>query len=73
MINISKPLLATKLKATAIHLAMSLVIFSYLVYQIVYVWYPQPYFSVDGGWQGLRLIAAVDLVLGPLITFTNVR
>ena len=69
MINISKPLLATKLKATAIHLAMSLVIFSYLVYQIVYVWYPQPYFSVDGGWQGLRLIAAVDLVLGPLITF----
>lgn len=69
MLKLSKPLLATKLKATAIHLAMSLVIFSYLLYQIVYVWYPQPYFTVDGGWQGLRLVAAVDLVLGPLITF----
>ena len=69
MLKLSKQLLATKLKATAIHLAMSLIIFSYLVYLIVYVWYPQPYFAVDGGWQGLRLVAAVDLVLGPLITF----
>ncbi len=48
---------------------MSLIIFSILAYQIYYVWYPQPYFSVDGGWQGIRIIAAVDLVLGPLITF----
>jgi hypothetical protein len=44
-------------------------VFVYLVYQIYFNWYPQPYFSVDGGWQGIRLIAGVDLVLGPLITF----
>ena len=44
-------------------------VFVYLVYQIYYNWYPEPYFSVDGGWQGIRLVAAVDLVLGPLITF----
>ncbi|MDH3536835.1 MAG: hypothetical protein OER87_13910, partial [Gammaproteobacteria bacterium] len=48
---------------------MSLAVFVYLVYQIYYNWYPQPYFEVDGGWQGIRLVAAVDLVLGPLITF----
>ena len=65
----SKPLLVSKLKATGIHLLMSLAIFAYLAYQIVYIWYPEPYFSVDGGLQGIRLVAAVDLVLGPVITF----
>ena len=65
----SKPLLITKLKATGVHLAMSLAVFVYLVYRIYYNWYPQPYFEVDGGWQGIRLVAAVDLVLGPFITF----
>jgi hypothetical protein len=65
----TKPLLITKLKATAVHLSMSAVVFVILAYQIYYIWYPQPYFSTDGGWAGLRIIAAVDLVLGPLITF----
>ncbi len=50
-------------------MCLSLIVFVYLVYQIYFNWYPQPYFSVDGGWQGIRLIAAVDLVLGPFITF----
>ena len=48
---------------------MSVVVFVYLAYQIYYHWYPQPYYSIDGGWQGMRLVAAVDLVLGPFITF----
>ena len=65
----SKPLLITKLKATGVHLSLSLIVFVYLGYQIYFNWYPQPYFSIDGGWQGIRLIAGVDLVLGPLITF----
>ena len=65
----NKSLLKTKLKASGIHLGLSLIIFIVLAYQIYYVWYPVPYFSVDGGWQGIRLIAAVDLVLGPFITF----
>jgi len=67
--KISKASLITKLKATAVHLSLSLVIFVYLAYQIIYVWYPEPYFSFDGGLEGIRLVAAVDLVLGPLITF----
>ena len=65
----TKPLLKTKLKATAVHLSMSVVVFVYLAYKIYFDWYPQPYFAIDGGWQGIRLIGAVDLVLGPLITF----
>ena len=67
--KLSKPLLITKLKATGVHLCLSIAIFIALVYQIYYSWYPQPYFSIDGGWQGVRIIAAVDLILGPLITF----
>ena len=67
--RICKPLLITKLKATAVHLLMSVAVFIYLVYQIYFNWYPEPYFSADGGWAGIRLIGAVDLVLGPLITF----
>jgi hypothetical protein len=65
----NKALIKTKLKASAVHFSISLIVFFILAYQIYYVWYPQPYFSVDGGWQGIRIIAAVDLVLGPLITF----
>ena len=61
--------LRTKLKATAVHLGISLVIFVVLAYLIIYDWYPGSTFAVDGGWQGIRLVAAVDLVLGPLITF----
>lgn len=65
----NKALLITKLKATGVHFSLSLVVFIYLAYLIVYHWYPVPYFWFDGGWQGIRLVAAVDLVLGPLITF----
>lgn len=57
------------MKASGVHLGMSVLVFAYLAYQIYYHWYPEPYFSIDGGWQGIRLIGAVDLVLGPLITF----
>ena len=69
MFKFTKPLLITKLKATGVHLGLSFIVFVYLAYQIYFNWYPQPYFSIDGGWQGIRLIGAVDLVLGPLITF----
>ncbi len=67
--NFSKALLITKLKATAVHLSMSVAVFVYLAYQIYYIWYPEPYFSTDGGWAAIRLVGAVDLVLGPFITF----
>ena len=67
--TMSKELLIIKLKATAIHFSLSIVVFVVLAYLILFHWYPQPYFTIDGGWQGMRIIAAVDLVLGPLITF----
>lgn len=57
-----------RVRAFLIHLAISFVIFLLLAYLIVIYWYPLPFFHTDGGWQGIRIIAGVDLVLGPLLT-----
>ncbi len=58
----------TRWQAFLIHLGISLIIFLILAWIIVRIWYPFPYFSYDGGWQGIRIVAGVDLVLGPLLT-----
>lgn len=58
----------TRLKAFATHLGISLIIFLFMLYIILVEWYPPPLFALDGGWQGIRIIAGVDLVLGPLLT-----
>lgn len=57
-----------RIRAFLIHLAISFAIFLVLVYLIVVYWYPLPFFHTDGGWQGIRIIAGVYLVLGPLLT-----
>ena len=62
-----------KISAFSIHLAISLVIFLIILYFILVHWYPHPLFKTDGGWQGIRLIASVDIVLGPLLTLIVFR
>lgn len=54
--------------AFAIHLVSSLLIFSILVIVMLLYWFPGELFFIDGGWQGLKLVAMVDLVLGPALT-----
>ena len=54
--------------AFAIHLALSAFVFIALAAVIIFVWYPGFLFQTDGGWQGIRLIAGIDLILGPLLT-----
>lgn len=58
----------TRYGAFAIHLLVSIVIFIFLAAVIVFIWYPGFLFQTDGGWQGIRLIAGVDFVLGPVLT-----
>lgn len=58
----------TRWTAFAIHLALSAAIFAALLAVIVLLLFPGGLFTVAGGWQGIRLIAGVDLVLGPLLT-----
>lgn len=60
--------MSDRIKAFLIHLGISLIILAALLYVVIYIWYPPPFFATDGGWQGVRLIASVDIVLGPLLT-----
>ena len=63
-----KEKLKHKIKAVSIHLLLSLIILAVFWYVIRYLWYPEPFFTAQGGWQGIRLMAFVDLVLGPTLT-----
>lgn len=54
-------------QAFASHLALSLIIFLTLTFIIVFIWYPGDLIQA-GGWQGLKIVAGIDLVLGPLLT-----
>ncbi|MCZ6887859.1 MAG: hypothetical protein O7H39_05130 [Gammaproteobacteria bacterium] len=58
----------TRYAAFGIHFFISLVIFLALAAIVVLVWYPDFFFTTDGGWQGIRIIVAVDLILGPALT-----
>ena len=62
-----------KINAFAVHLAASLAIFLTLLYINLTQWYPQPLFKTDGGWNVLRIIIFVDVVLGPLLTLIIYR
>ena len=58
----------SRYRAFAIHFGISLAIFAVLAWLVVAVWYPGFFFDTDGGWEGIRIIVLVDLVLGPLLT-----
>ncbi|ASJ76424.1 hypothetical protein [Granulosicoccus antarcticus] len=58
----------TRARAFGIHLVLSLLFFSTLVAMMLLYWFPGELFFVDGGWQGLKLVAMVDLILGPALT-----
>lgn len=54
--------------AALLHFSISCLIFLIFIAGLLLLWYPSPYFSASGGWQGLQLVALVDLVLGPFLT-----
>lgn len=57
-----------RFQAFGIHFGISLLIFVFLAYLVLFHWYPDFFFESDGGWQGMRIIVFVDLVLGPVLT-----
>lgn len=65
----TRKLFREKIRAASIHLAISFLVFLGILYVIFFQWYPEPFFTAEGGWDGMKLMAAVDLVLGPSLTF----
>ncbi len=63
----------SRYKATAFHFLISLAVFLLLAYLVLCHWYPDFFFTIDGGWEGMRIIIGVDLVLGPCLTFIVFR
>ncbi len=64
-------LLKAKFVALFLNLLCSTAII-FLSAVIVYLtWYPSIHFFVDGGFQGLSILALVQVILGPILTFIS--
>ncbi len=57
----------TRSSAFAIHLTASVTIFLIFLGLLFFVWYPAPYFAIDGARTVLRILAGAHLALGPLL------
>lgn len=62
-----------KLKAFGAHFALSVVAFASIIAFTVNLWYPPPFFWIDGALHVTVLAALVDVVAGPLLTFVVYR
>lgn len=58
-----------RLQAFLIHLSLSALVLSVTFALVALVWYPAPLFWADGGREVIMLIAFVDVILGPSLTF----
>jgi hypothetical protein len=57
-----------RLRASGIHLGISLTIAVLAALLVFGVWYPYPYREISGGRELFLLVVTVDVILGPLIT-----
>ncbi|MBT3065445.1 TfpX/TfpZ family type IV pilin accessory protein [Rhodoferax sp. U11-2br] len=57
-----------RLKATAIHLGISLTLAGLAALLVFFVWYPAPYWEISGGRNLFLLVVSVDVIMGPLMT-----
>lgn len=57
-----------RLRASAIHLGLSLAIALIAALLVFGIWYPYPYREISGGRELFLLVVSVDVILGPLIT-----
>tara|TARA_B100001971_G_scaffold120710_3_gene111164 strand:+ start:1752 stop:2582 length:831 start_codon:yes stop_codon:yes gene_type:complete len=58
----------SRYQASFYHFLISLSVFVVLAYLVLFVWYPDFFYAIDGGWEGMRIIIGVDLILGPVLT-----
>lgn len=56
-------------KAAFIHLMLSVLVVGFVLFLMLFVWYPKGFFQLLGGSDLVFIIAGVDVCLGPLLTF----
>ena len=59
----------TRARAALIHLGLSALVAATAGLLVFAVWYPWPYREISGGRELFQLVVAVDVALGPLVTF----
>jgi len=62
------PFWKDRLKASGIHLTISLAIALLAAALVFWLWYPYPYREISGGRELFLILVVVDVLLGPLIT-----
>lgn len=60
--------LKSRVRAAAIHLALSALIAAVAAAVVFLLWFPYPYREISGGRTLFFIVVAVDVILGPLIT-----
>lgn len=58
-----------RLRAFLIHALLSILALSIALALVALVWYPAPLFWADGGREVIVLIALIDVIIGPALTF----
>ncbi|MFZ2450157.1 MAG: hypothetical protein WAW36_06545 [Methylovulum miyakonense] len=66
LINFHQP--KKRLTAASLHFGISFSIFVLIILLLANSWYPGVYFDTEGGLQGIKIVAGIDVVLGPLLT-----
>lgn len=59
-----------RLAASAVHLSASLLVAAMAAWLVFGIWYVHPYNEISGGRELFTLVVTVDVILGPLLTFT---
>jgi len=59
----------TKIKASLIHLSLSIALISLIVGIVIYFWYPEDFLGITNFKNIAFLIISIDMVLGPILTF----
>ena len=68
MFSIASAFWRDHLRASGIHLALSLFVAALSAVLVFGIWYPYPYREISGGRELFLLVVTVDVILGPLIT-----
>jgi len=60
--------MSVRLKAFGLHFFSSVFIISMFLGIVFYIWFPGPFAEIYNTWDAIKIIVAVDVILGPLCT-----